>query len=894
MRIQTRLFLLLTVLVSSGIAAGFLHQNQEDQRSLIVRENIRQDFTQKAEKILKLKGESLETFAYDYTYWDEMIDFVNTKDAKWAYDNLVTATSSYQFNHVWIYDLKQNLVFSMSEPEGDQDLSSYLNKKQLSSLLAHLYQDRFCHFFLHTEQGWLEVRAATIHPSNDTIRKTLPRGYFFTARLWSKDYINALETLLNAKVYIQNLNANKDSELILNDNQISASQTLANWQEEPIAKMVLVTNSILLEELDRFRGQDFRSAILVGSIIFISLSGFLVIWINLPLNLLSKSLASGDVSLVKRLERSKTEFGYLAHLITQFFAQKAELLAEIQERQQAEIALRQTQERYALVAEGVHDGVWDWDLLTHQVYFSPRWQSMLGYIDQEISDHPNEWWQRIHSEDLDHVKNSLDQHLLGKSTDFESEYRMQLKDGSYRWMLSRGKAVRDPAGQPYRIAGSQTDLTNRKALYDPLTGLANRTLFIDRLAQTIENRKRHPEKLFAILFLDLDRFKWVNDSLGHFAGDQLLVEIAHCLKACIRPSDTVARLGGDEFTILLYPLEQAAEATAIADRIQHSLSQGFELNGHEIYAAASIGIVVSDNQHEKPEDLLRNADTAMYRAKASGKACYQIFDQAMHASALRRLRLASDLHHALDRQQLCVHYQPIVSLSTQKLKGFEALLRWQHPEDGMISPDEFIPMAEETGLILPIGEWVLRAACCQLAWWQQQFPDLPFLSMSVNLSSHQFAQPNLAEIIAAILQETGLIPEHLKLEMTETTIMRNSLSAASIFEQLKALGVKLKIDDFGTGYCSLSYLHKFSFDALKIDRSFVSQITTSKKDAEIVKTTINLAHNLGIYVVAEGVETLEQLEYLKSLNCEYAQGYFFDRPLDPKQAEVWLNQPALA
>ncbi|MBW4549659.1 MAG: EAL domain-containing protein [Aphanocapsa sp. GSE-SYN-MK-11-07L] len=805
----------------------------------------------------------------------------------------ITATSSYQFNHVWIYNLKQNLVFSMSEPEGNQDLSSYLNKKQLSSLLARLYQQRFCHFFLHTEQGWLEVRAATIHPSYDTTRQTLPRGYFLTARLWSKDYIDDLQALVNAKIYIQNTNANQTSELTIKDNQVSVDKDLISWEGKPIAKMVLVSDSILLEELNRFRGQDFMSAIIVGSIIFISLSAFLVVWINLPLNLLSKSLASGDISLVKRLEKSQTEFGYLAHLIISFFAQKEELLAEIKERQQAEAALRQTQERYALVAEGVHDGVWDWDLLTNQVYFSPRWQSMLGYSNQEISVHPNEWLHRIHPEDFDQVKNSLDQHLSGESADFESEYRIQLKDGTYRWMLSRGKAVRDLGGQPYRIAGSQTDLTHRKALYDPLTGLANRTLFIDRLSQTIESKKRHPEKLFAILFLDLDRFKWVNDSLGHAAGDQLLVEIAHRLKACIRPSDTVARLGGDEFTLLLSPLEEAAESTAIADRIQHSLSQGFELNGHEIHAAASIGIVVSDHQPEKPEDLLRNADTAMYRAKASGKACYQIFDQAMHANALRRLRLASDLHHALDRQQLCVYYQPIVSLSTQKLKGFEALLRWQHPEDGMIPSDEFIPMAEETGLIIPIGEWVLNAACCQLAWWQQQFPDLPLLSMSVNLSSHQFAQPNLAKKIAAILQETALIPEQLKLEMTETTIMRNSLSAASTFEQLKTLGVKLKIDDFGTGYCSLSYLHKFSFDALKIDRSFVSQITTSKKDAEIVKTTISLAHNLGIYVVAEGVETLEQLEYLKSLNCEYAQGYFFDRPLAPKQAERWLNQPAL-
>jgi diguanylate cyclase (GGDEF)-like protein len=431
------------------------------------------------------------------------------------------------------------------------------------------------------------------------------------------------------------------------------------------------------------------------------------------------------------------------------------------------------------------------------------------------------------------------------------------------------------------------------AFHDALTTLPNRTLFTENLRFVIERAKNNEDYQFAVLFLDLDRFKNVNDSLGHSIGDQLLIAMARRLESCIREGDIVARLGGDEFAILLDGIPNANEARSMAHRIQDRLASPFNLSGHEVFTTTSIGIALSSTGYDHPENILRDADTAMYRAKAHGKACYEVFDKGMHTHAVYLLQMENDLRRALDREEFRVVYQPIVSLDNGQLAGFEALIRWQHPERGFVNPADFIPLAEDTGLIVPIGLWILRKACQQLAKWQWQAPGNRDLFMSVNLSSKQVAQPSLVTEIQDILEETSVEARYLKLEITESAVMDNAEMSARLLKRLKALGLQLSIDDFGTGYSSLGYLHRFPVNTLKIDRSFVGRIGEAAENIEIVRTIISLAENMGMEVVAEGVETLSQLTQLRKLNCRYGQGYLFSRPVDAASVTSWISRQPL-
>ena len=432
------------------------------------------------------------------------------------------------------------------------------------------------------------------------------------------------------------------------------------------------------------------------------------------------------------------------------------------------------------------------------------------------------------------------------------------------------------------------------ALHDALTNLPNRALFLDRLQHEFIRAKRHPEYKFAVLFIDIDGFKMVNDSLGHAVGDDLIIQVSKKLARFLRHDDmisrpdksgddTLARLGGDEFTVLLEDLKDPSDAIRAAQRIQNALTAPHMLNGHEVFTSVSIGIALSTSSQTTAENLLRDADIAMYRAKALGKARCEVFDVAMHQHAVERLELETDLRNALDRKELRVYYQPIASLESGKITGFEALARWQRPKVGLVGPDEFIKVAEETGLILAIDKWVLQEACRQTQAWQAQYPALAQLTVSVNLSPKQFTKPNLANEIHSVLQEAGLRPSCLNLELTETIAMSDAERTRGVLAELKTLGVRLSIDDFGTGYSSLNYLRRFPVDTLKIDRSFVSNIDIDD-NRKIVATMVMLAHNLGLRVVAEGTETADQLKQLKELQCEFAQGYFFSPPVEPEKA----------
>ncbi len=562
----------------------------------------------------------------------------------------------------------------------------------------------------------------------------------------------------------------------------------------------------------------------------------------------------------------------------------------------ARAVLYESEARYALAARGTNDGLWDWDLLAGAIYYSPRWKSMLGHEAEEIGTGPDEWLGRIHPHDSEKVQSSLADHLQGLTRHFECEHRLLHADQSYRWMLGRGVAVRGPDGRCTRMAGSLRDITEGKVA-DALTGLPNRVLFLDRLERSLERLKRHPEFQFAILFLDLDRFKLINDSLGHVIGDQLLIAVARRLEACLRASDmvarpdqqhTVARLGGDEFTILLDGIKEPANAIKVAERIETELALPFNLGSHEVFTSASIGIAIGGNDYERSEDLMRDADTAMYSAKSRGKARYVVFNAAMRDVTMARLNLEIELRQALERREFVLHYQPIVKLSTNRLIGFEALLRWQHPRRGLIAPGEFIGLAEETGLIVPLGWWILEEACRRMASWWARFPGDSPLVISVNLSGKQFLQEQLVEQVEIRLRETGLDPRHLKLEITESAIMSDPEAAAAMLTRLRALGVRISLDDFGTGYSSLSYLQRFAVDTLKIDRSFVRDLGIGSKESEIVRTIVALAQTLEMDVVAEGVETLLQRDYLQNLGCEHGQGYYFSRPIDGDAAEALI------
>ena len=434
------------------------------------------------------------------------------------------------------------------------------------------------------------------------------------------------------------------------------------------------------------------------------------------------------------------------------------------------------------------------------------------------------------------------------------------------------------------------------ALYDDLTGLPNRTLLMERIDRVIEQAKRDPKHLFALLFIDLDRFKIINDSLGHFVGDRLLIAIGKLLQKDLRNMDTVARLGGDEFVILLDKIDSLQDATKVSDRLQLKLKTPFNLNNQTVVTSASIGIALSSADYQNSSQILRDADIAMYRAKNKGKARYEVFNRAMYLETLKIIELEQNLRLALKNQEFILHYQPIVDLKNNSLFGFEALIRWQHPQKGSISPVDFIPIAEDTGLILPIGEWVLTEACQQLATWQKQYAAIPGvakLKISVNVASQQFQESDYIKKLDQILLDTGINPSCLKLEITERVLIDSAKNTQQTLSEIKKRKIKLSIDDFGTGYSSLSYLHRLPIDNLKVDRSFVARINSDPESLEIVRTIITLAHTLGMDAIAEGVETVEQLEQLKALNCEFAQGYLLAKPLNCQAIELMLESKFL-
>ena len=574
-----------------------------------------------------------------------------------------------------------------------------------------------------------------------------------------------------------------------------------------------------------------------------------------------------------------------------------EYRVDITDKNKIEKDLMISEERYNLAARAANDGLWDWDIEKNEIYFSPRWKNMLGFEDSEIGKNPEEWINRVHSDDRANLEKQIDAHLTGSTTHLICEYRIMDKEGVYRWVICRGLAKKDDSGKFYRIAGSQKDIQALKeaenklihdTLFDHVTGLPNRVMFLDRLSYIVDNSIKQKNYQFAVLYLDITEYKAINESLGHNKGDNLLSEISGRILNCIGEGNMLSRISGGEFAVLIYEIKNIYQATEIADDIQQSLKPQIAIDDYKIFVSANIGITLGSEDYNNGEEMLRDADMAMFRAKSSGKSRYEIYDVSMHAQIIHRLKTEESLRNAIEKEEFVLYYQPIIDVKTMRINSFEALIRWIHPEKGFIPPNDFIPIADETELIIPIGEWVINSAAKQLKIWHGLGYD--DLKVSVNFSPLQFKDKNLINVLNKAIKESQLKDDSLIAEVVESATMSDINRTIDILKKMKDMKIDVAIDDFGTGYSSMEYLSKFPIDCLKIDMSFVKNLFKDSKNMAITKSIIALGYNLGLKIVAEGVETREQLDFLVEKGCDYIQGYFFSKPLPAVEALEFLEK----
>jgi diguanylate cyclase (GGDEF)-like protein/PAS domain S-box-containing protein len=604
------------------------------------------------------------------------------------------------------------------------------------------------------------------------------------------------------------------------------------------------------------------------------------IWLGVPLKTPSGPIG---VLVVQDYENSDTYSEHDLELLTAV----ADQIAVAIERKRNEDALRLSQERFELVTQATSDAIWDWDLYSDEIWWNEGVRKLFGYTAEEMGFDKTLWKQRLHPDDAERVIRDIHQHIDTGKANWSDEYRFRRKNGSYAHVIDRGYVVYDKDEMPVRMIGSMMDVTERKsleeqlthqALHDPLTNIANRALFQNRVDHALAKLPRSNSSL-AVLFLDLDNFKSINDSLGHAAGDKLLVSVAERLQDCLRTTDTAARLGGDEFAVLCESVTRLEEAVMIAERVLDVFRQPFMIDGKETFVGTSIGIAASSEDAMTSDALLRNADLAMYLAKNEDKGTYVVFEPKMHEALMERIELEDDLRRGIDQHEFIIHYQPILDLTSNSMLGMEALVRWVHPKYGLLSPMKFIPLAEETNLIVPLGDWVLTEACRQVQEWRKKFDAGVDFSVTVNISIRQFQQKELVEMVGKALASSGLPAHCLILEITESFMMQDTEATIAKLQNLKDIGVRLAIDDFGTGYSSLSYLQRFPIDILKIDKSFVDKLGHGSEGNAVARAIIMMGDSLNLKTIAEGIEHAEQIDALQDLGCAAGQGFHFARPL---------------
>lgn len=637
-----------------------------------------------------------------------------------------------------------------------------------------------------------------------------------------------------------------------------------------------------------FTHQDAQALIDAGEVESVGTDS--PIWLGVPLKTPDGAIG---VLVVQDYENADTYSQQDVELLTAV----ADQIAMAIERKRSEEALRRSQERFELVTRATSDAIWDWNLSNDELWWNEGFQKLFGYSGDEIASDLSSWSDRLHPDDADRVIHDIHRHIESGTHNWSDEYRFQRRDGSYAFVIDRGYVVYDNENRPVRMLGSMMDVTVRKsledqlthqALHDPLTKIANRVLFRDRVEHALSKLIRSHVSI-AVLFLDLDNFKAINDSLGHAAGDKLLVAVADRLQDCLRNSDTAARLGGDEFGVLIESVTHFGEAITIADRILEVFRLPFSVEGNEVYVGASIGVASGSTDTQGSEELLRNADLAMYLAKSKGKGNYVVFEPKMHEALMERIELEADLRRGIEENEFTIHYQPIIELQSRGIMGMEALVRWLHPKFGLLSPMTFIPLAEETNLIVPLGKWIICQACLQMQAWRTQYPGLDEISLTVNISIRQFMQIELVDIVSRALEASGLPPRCLILEITESFMMQDTEATILKLHELKKLGIRLAIDDFGTGYSSLSYLQRFPIDILKIDKSFVDKLGQGSEGNAVARAIIMMGDSLNLKTIAEGIEHNDQIAALQDLGCEAGQGFHFAKPLTKEDMDDYLS-----
>jgi len=679
--------------------------------------------------------------------------------------------------------------------------------------------------------------------------------------------------------------------------------TLVSKKMVPVAQRDLEQAKFAAETATE---QAINLALLVGPLLLIL--SLLVVWmlirsITYPAKQLYEGAAAiGEGDLDYRIPNlGHDELGLIGRQFNRMTEKLKKTTVKRDRLEMSEAALRKSQERYERAMSGTNDGLFDYDLTTDEVYFSPRIETMLGYSPGEVIKTTDDYYQLVHPNDIELFRHNLQAYVGRPGEYMQHEYRIKQKDGTYRWVLCRGVVSRktnEANETSSRFSGSQTDIHAQKqaeqqlihdAMHDRLTGLPNRHLLLDRLQHFLDSKERRKQERAGLLFLDLDGFKMINDSLGHAAGDRLLIALAHRLQKMLKPEDTLARFGGDEFVILTEGIQKNVDIERLAEELHEALELPFVTGNGKTFLGASVGIALADEQYQRAEDLLRDADIAMYRAKSQGKKRHVLFDKNMHSDVVGRLQLENELRHAFEHDQFEIFYQPIIDLQdSRKLVGFEALIRWRHPERGLISPETFIPLLEESGLIIDVGEWMLSKACSTVKTWHRK-NYTPWVS--INVSAVQLRDNGLVASVARALEDSQLAPQYLTLEITESNVMKNETLARSLLKKVKQLGIKLSMDDFGVGYSSLSYLKRFPWDYVKIDRSFVHDIAHDPEAASIMEAIIVMVHTLKFDVVAEGIETVEQLEVLRDYGIDCVQGYLLSRP---ENAEAWQGLTSIS